>query len=136
MKIGTMELVVILLVAFFVLGPEKTADYMKKVGKALRTLSIYMNSFTEDITESVTEPLQELQKPLEELKKPFEEMQKPLEETVNLVRQPMDELEQSLRMNDAKLKAPLDLKSSAKDEQTPSADAEEPEEAVPLHSEE
>ncbi len=135
MKIGTMEILVILLIAYLVLGPERTVQYTKKLGQMLRTLRIYINSFTEDITESVTEPLQELQKPLEELKKPFEEMQKPLEEAMDLVRQPMDELQQTVRASDAKLKAPLDLKAPAQDGQAPAAETEELEEAVPLESE-
>lgn len=135
MKIGTMELLVILLIAFLVLGPDRTATYTKKFGKGLRTLRIYMNSFTEDITETVTEPLRDLQQPLEELKKPLEELQKPLEESLQAVRAPMDELEQAVHMNDAKLKAPLDLKEEPEKEAKQSADSEEPEEAVPLHSE-
>ena len=108
MKIGTMELAVILLVAFLVLGPEQTARYTKKLGKALRTLRNYMNSFTEEITESVEEPLQDLREPLEELKKPFKELQKPLEDSVSAVRKPVNELEQAVRRSDTKLKAALD----------------------------
>lgn len=130
MKIGTMELLVILLIAFLVLGPDRTAAYTKKLGKGLRTLRIYMNSFTEDVTETVTEPLRDLQQPLEELKKPFEDLQKPLEESLQAVRAPMDELEQAVHVNDAKLKAPLELKTPA----DKPAEAEEPETAVPLIS--
>lgn len=132
MKIGTMELLVILLVAFLVLGPDKTAMYTKKLGKGLRTLRIYMNSFTEDITETVTEPLQELQKPLEELKKPLEDLQKPLEESIDTVRAPIDELRSDIRMNDAKLRKPIDLKSKPKAEKKASEPAAEVEEAIPV----
>lgn len=122
MKIGTMELVVILLVAFLVLGPEKTALYTKKLGKSLRALRIYINSFTEDFTETVTEPLQDLQQPLEELRKP-------LEESVQAVRKPMDELQDSLRRYDAKLRTPSKPKTET---QAPTETEEEPEEAIPV----
>ena len=136
MKIGTMELVVILFIAFLVLGPEQTAAYTRKLGKALRTLRIYMNSITEDITDTITEPLQEIQKPLEELKKPLEELQKPLEDSLSIVRKPMDELEQAVHMNDAKLHAPLDLKQGTAGALPLSTTAEELEEAVPLQENE
>ena len=115
MKIGTMELVVILLVAFLVLGPDQTAIYTKKLGKALKTLRIYMNSFTEEITETVAEPLRDLREPLEELKKPFEELQKPLEDSVSAVQKPFNELEHTVRDNDSKLKATLDKPLAAED---------------------
>ena len=92
MRIGTMELLVILLVAFLVLGPEKTAQYTKKAGKAIRTLKFYMNSFTDDLKEplqEITQPLEEIKKPLEELKQPLEELKKPLAELKNPLAGPM-----------------------------------------------
>ena len=140
MKIGTMELLVILLVAFLVLGPEKTALYTKKLGKGLRALRLYVNSFTEDLTESVTEPLQDLKQPLDDLQKPLKDLQKPLEESVQAVRKPMDELETSLRLSDARLKAPVKDKLAQKTAETgaptPAAEsADELEEAISVSPE-
>lgn len=90
MKIGMMELVVILLVAFFVLGPEKTVAYSRKIGKALRTLRIYINSFTDDIRETVTEPLSELAEPVREAMEPIGDLTKPLQDVTKAVQQPVE----------------------------------------------
>jgi Sec-independent protein translocase protein TatA len=109
MKMGTMELIVVLLVAFLVLGPEKTVLYTRKLGKSLRTLKIYMNSFTDDLKETVVEPLQEIQEPLNDLVKPLEDVTKS-------VQQPIDELNANLAINEAKLKAKPSLSSKPKTE--------------------
>jgi sec-independent protein translocase protein TatB len=83
MEIGTMELLVILLVAFLVLGPERTLIYARKMGKWLRTLKIYVNSFTDDLKETVIDPLQELQEPLKEMTRPLGDLTKTFGDSVN-----------------------------------------------------
>lgn len=120
MKIGTLELIVILLIAFLVLGPERTVLYTRKLGKSLRTLKIYINSFTDDLKETVVEPLQEIQEPLNELKKP-------LEDAVRTVQQPVDELNTTLVVNESKLR----LRSSAAGKPAAGEAEEELEEALP-----
>ena len=72
MKIGTSEFIVIFLVLFFVLGPEKTVLYARKLGKWLRTLKVYITSLTGELRETVVEPLQETQETLKDLTKPLE----------------------------------------------------------------
>ena len=137
MKIGTMELIVILLIAFLVLGPDRTIMYTRKLGKGLRTLRIYINSFTEDIRETVTEPLAEIQQPLNELAKPFEELSKPLEEAAKSIQQPVNELKSTVNMSEAKLNASLQGRggstkpdASAAEAAKPVPEEEELEEAV------
>lgn len=71
MRIGGAELLVILLMAYLLLGPEKTVVYAVKAGKWIRTMKIYISSITEDLTETVEEPLNELKQPLQELEKPM-----------------------------------------------------------------
>lgn len=122
MKVGTFELLVILLVAFLVLGPDQTLAYARKVGKGLRTLRIYMDSFTEDIRENVTEPLNELAQPLTELTKPIDDISK-------AVREPLNELDLSLRQTEAKLNSP----STPKQAKLPDP-VEELEEAIPVEN--
>lgn len=89
MKIGTMELIVIFLVAFLALGPERTMVYVRKLGKGLRTVKVYMDSLTEDLKETVVEPLQEIEKPLKDLAEPLSDL-------TRAVQQPVQELNQSL----------------------------------------
>lgn len=120
MKIGTMELVVILLVAFLVLGPDQTLAYARKIGKGLRTLRVYMNSFTEDIRENVTEPLNELTEPLAEIAKPLEDVAKTVQE-------PLRELDMTVKQSEIKLNSTSTAKTKAK-----APAVEELEEAIPV----
>lgn len=120
MKIGTLELVVILLVAFFVLGPDQTLAYTRKIGKGLRTLKVYMNSFTEDIRENVTEPLNELTEPLAEIAKPLEDVTKSVQE-------PLRELDMTVKQSEIKLNSTTTAKPKAAEPAV-----EELEEAIPI----
>ena len=128
MKIGMMELVVILLAAFFVLGPDKTVAYARKIGKGLRTLRIYVNSFTDDIRETVTEPLQELAEPVREAMEPISGLTKPLQDVTRAVQQPVDELKTAVWKSKTELNAPLAERPS----QAAAEDTEVLEEAVPI----
>lgn len=120
MKIGTLELVVILLVAFFVLGPDQTLKYTRKIGKGLRTLKVYMNSFTEDIRENVTEPLNELTEPLAEITKPLEDMTKSVQD-------PLRELDMTVKQSEIKLNSTTTAKLKPAEPAV-----EELEEAIPI----
>ncbi len=48
-KIGTGELIVILIIALFVIGPERLPKFGKAMGKAIRGLKKYVNEFTEEL---------------------------------------------------------------------------------------
>ena len=49
MRIGMSELVVILVVALFVLGPDKLPVYAKKMGEALAQFRKYSDEATKEI---------------------------------------------------------------------------------------
>lgn len=125
MKIGTLELVVILLVAFLVLGPDQTLAYTRKIGKALRTLKVYINSFTEDIRENVAEPLSELAEPISGLTEPLAEIAKPLDEVRKTVQQPLQELDTAVKQSFV-VSAPSSKPTMS------SSSIEELEEAIPI----
>ena len=63
MKIGAMELIVIFIVALLVIGPDKLPSYAKKFGNAMREFRKASSDMTQDIRESVVEPLEEAQRP-------------------------------------------------------------------------
>ncbi len=90
MKIGTSEFIVIFLVIFFVLGPEKTILAARKLGKLLRTLKVYITSLTGDLRETVVEPLQEIQEPLKDITAPLNDL-------TNVVQQPINEFNAAVR---------------------------------------
>lgn len=84
MRVGTSELVVIFIVALLVLGPEKVPKYAKQAGKFLSSIKVYADKLTEDINESVIEPLEEVKKPLKDAVEPLsnisEDINKPIKE--------------------------------------------------------
>ncbi|MFZ7119335.1 MAG: twin-arginine translocase TatA/TatE family subunit [Eubacteriaceae bacterium] len=84
MRIGMLELLVILIVALLVLGPEKMPLYAQKTGKFLNTLKDYTGKLTKDIQENIVEPFEEVQKPIKEATEPLtnitDVMTKPVEE--------------------------------------------------------
>ena len=92
MKLGGAELLVIFLVMFFVLGPEKTALYARKVGKWLRVLKVYVSSMTDDLKETVVEPLQQMQEPLREITRPFEDLTKDVGESMGEISKSMEDI--------------------------------------------
>ena len=79
MKIGAMELIVIFIVALLVIGPDKLPSYAKKFGNAMREFRKASSDMTQDIRESVVEPLEEAQRPLREAMEPLETLKKDVE---------------------------------------------------------
>ena len=82
MKIGAMELIVIFIVALLVIGPDKLPSYAKKFGNALREFKRASADMTQDIRESVVEPLEEAQRPLREAMEPLEDLKKDVEGSI------------------------------------------------------
>lgn len=91
MKIGGTELLIIFVVMLVVLGPERTTLYARKIGRWLRILKVYLSSMTEDLRETVIEPLSEIQEPLKEISKPFEDLTKDLTESMNEISRPFED---------------------------------------------
>lgn len=130
MRIGFTEIIVILIVALVVLGPDKLPIYMKKFGEAVREFKKYSGELTEDLKENVIAPLDEAQKPLREAMEPLENLDKELKTNVK-------DLEQSFK--DIGKPKPLEpqKEEAAQTEQTPQAPepAETPETPEPVTQE-
>ncbi|MCD7862825.1 MAG: hypothetical protein LUG61_04790 [Lachnospiraceae bacterium] len=104
MKIGGLELIVVLVVLILVVGPERTIIYARKAGKWLRVLRVYLGSMTEELRETVVEPLQELQEPLREITQPFDELSKEVTGTVNEISKPFEDTVKDVRKSANELK--------------------------------
>ena len=74
MRIGVGELVLVLVVALLVLGPDKLPRYARKLGAALAEFRKASDEATREIRQNVVEPLEEAQKPLREAMEPLEEI--------------------------------------------------------------
>lgn len=76
MKIGALELLVVFVVALLVIGPDKLPLYAKKFGAAMREFRKASQDVTQEIRESVIDPLEEAKKPLKEAMEPIEDLQR------------------------------------------------------------
>ena len=85
MKLGFWEILVILVVALLVIGPDKLPYYTKKLGAALKEFRKVSESVTREVRESVIEPLDEASKPLREAVEPLTELKKEVEGSLNSV---------------------------------------------------
>ncbi|MBR5475180.1 MAG: twin-arginine translocase TatA/TatE family subunit [Lachnospiraceae bacterium] len=87
MKIGATELIVIIIVALLVIGPDKLPGYAKKLGKGLSSLKDTSSVLAKEIRENVTEPLQDIVEPLQEIAEPIREITKPLDDATKSLKE-------------------------------------------------
>lgn len=85
MRIGLSEVIVIMIVALVVIGPDRLPDYARKLGEALSQFRKYSDEATRGIKNSVVEPLMEAQKPLKEAVEPLEEVDRKVHENLKEV---------------------------------------------------
>ena len=82
MKIGFTELILVVIVAFVVIGPDKLPEYARKLGKMLRELKKYTGAASEEIQKNVVEPLNEIQAPIKEAVAPLTDIKKDIDNSV------------------------------------------------------
>ena len=140
-SLGAWEIILIVIVAIVVLGPEKTPYYAKKLGEALGLMKQYSGKLATEIKENVAEPLSEVVQPLQsvtkEMTEPFKDLTDPLKE----IKAPLNEATKAI--NDAVKVSSLPLKkavaeAAADTEATMAAQAQEEAaltEAAPLEEE-
>ena len=92
MKIGALELLVVFIVALLVIGPDKLPLYARKFGAAMREFRKASQGVTQEIRESVIDPLEEAQKPLREAMEPIEELQNGLKADVKSVEKELKDI--------------------------------------------
>lgn len=92
MRIGFTEIMVILIVALLVLGPDKLPYYARKLGEGLKEFRKVSSEATKDIRESVIEPLEEAQKPLREAMEPITELEKDVRKDVEGIKRSFTDL--------------------------------------------
>lgn len=92
MRIGATEIIVVLIVALLVIGPDKLPVYAKKFGEAMAAFKKATSDATKDIQESVVEPLNEAQKPLKEAIEPIENTRKEIRSQVEGVQKSLNNI--------------------------------------------
>lgn len=83
MKLSMLELFVVFVVAFVLIGPEKLPVYVKKGMLMLKEFKSYTSKLTEEVNESLVEPLQETAAPIREM---TDEIMEPLEDVKKAVK--------------------------------------------------
>ena len=89
MKIGFWEIVVILVVALLIIGPDKLPEYMKSLGKGLKSLQKATSKMNDEVQENIVEPLNEAQKPLKEAMKPLQDTADQINKNLDVVNHPL-----------------------------------------------
>lgn len=102
MRIGATEIIVVLIVALLVIGPDKLPAYAKKFGEALAVFKKATSEATKDIQESVVEPLNEAQKPLRDAVEPLEETRKEIHGQVEGLQKSLNNIGKPVKSGAAK----------------------------------
>ncbi len=92
MKIGALELLVIFVVILLVIGPDKLPSYARKFGNAMREFRKASADVTQEIRESVIDPLEEAQAPLREAMEPLDELGRDLKADIKGVENDLNNL--------------------------------------------
>jgi sec-independent protein translocase protein TatB len=78
MKLGFSEILVVLIVAMLVIGPDKLPQFTRNAGKALQSFRKALNETTEEVRETLDGAAGDLMEPVQELRS----LQKDVTDTV------------------------------------------------------
>ncbi len=96
MKLGIGEILLIIIVILFVIGPDKIPEFAKKFGEGLRAFRKATSGVTKEIRENVIDPLNEAAAPLKEAMEPINEMRTELNSLASGIQQDMQSLTNDL----------------------------------------
>ena len=74
MKLGFGEILIIIVVILFVIGPDRIPEFARKFGEGLKAFRTATSGVTKEIRENVIEPRNEAAAPLREAMEPLNEM--------------------------------------------------------------
>lgn len=97
MKIGFWEIVVVLIVALFVVGPDKLPSYMKQLGKGVASLRKATAEMSDDLQEDVVKPLNEAAKPLMDAADTINDATDRVNKTIHDVQHPAQAVKRAAR---------------------------------------
>ena len=102
-KIGMGELIIILIIALVVLGPEKLPQLGRSVGKAIRSVKKYVHEATQELGDM--EDVREIQKDIQGIQQDIRSMGTSLERSV---REDTKKLEDDMRAAERELNAAIE----------------------------
>lgn len=86
MRIGLVELIVIIIVAIALIKPEKLRGLASNIGKAMKIIKEENEKLNSEIVNPVKETVEPITKPLQDTVKPVTDLTKEVEKTVNEVK--------------------------------------------------
>lgn len=120
MRIGALELVVVFIVALLVIGPDKLPAYARRFGAAMKEFRKASADVTQEIRESVIDPLEEAQKPLREAVEPIAEMDRELKAGIRDVEKDLKNIGKAGQTKPAPAAAPAEETTAAAEEENSS----------------
>lgn len=97
MKIGFWEIVVVLIVALVVIGPDKLPEYMKQLGKGMASLRKATSELNDSLQDDVVKPLNEASKPLREAADELNETTAKVNKAVHDVQHPVGAMKEKAK---------------------------------------
>ena len=82
----------IFIVALLVIGPDKLPQYARRFGSALREFRRASQDVTQELRQSVIDPLEEAQKPLREAMEPLEDLNRSVKSDLRAVEKELNDL--------------------------------------------
>ncbi len=86
MRIGLVELIVIIIVAIALIKPEKLRGLASNLGKAMKIIKEENEKLNNEIVNPVKETVEPITKPLQDTVKPVQDLTEEVKETVNEVK--------------------------------------------------
>lgn len=130
LDIGIFEIMIVLIVALLVIGPQRLPEVARKMGKIYRNLKKMTGDFTKQIKEAA-----DLDDDIEELKGTFKSLNADVKEFSKAVNTEVDEIKESLDAETEALTKPL-KKEAAESKKTVDTKADEIKETVDTKAEE
>lgn len=119
MRIGLGELILVLIVALVILGPDKLPQYMKMLGNGIRELKKSTSGLNETLEKEVVKPLNEAAKPLRDAVEP-------INETVSDLQKSIKKADTAIRHPEKAMKMAMDEASEREKEREKEAEAVDP----------
>lgn len=96
MKLGIGEVLIILVVILFIVGPDKIPDFARKVAEGLKAFRNATSGVTKEIRENVIQPLNEASAPLREAMEPINEIRAEINDLTSSLKKDAQEIADSL----------------------------------------
>lgn len=92
MKLGFAEIIVILVVAMIVIGPDKLPYVARNAGKTLRSFRKALNEATEEVRDTLDETMGDVMEPIKDIKRETDGIRQELKSTVKETFDPFGEV--------------------------------------------